>query len=194
MYAERDLIQQPSYDFMMIYGQDGQFAFLKLYADESRNVIEAHRVGETMSTWDGKGAGIREMSVSMTSCAKARELTTHAEVCDAILADKPLNARTEYLAEDGESRIVLDYPVKVCNTTVARTRWQVDTGPVLIPDLTCPREVPVLRLRTGYVVFNDWQWAEVATRRIGPGRGPEEPSCFLPSRRLSARNSLYLVE
>ena len=83
------------------------------------------------------------------------------------MGDKVLNARTEYLGEDGTTQVVLNYPVKICNIAHGRERWQVDTGAVLLPDLSAKAELPIGVLRMGYIVFNSWDWAEVILRKPG---------------------------
>ena len=54
-----------------------------------------------------------------------RALTTYAEIRAAILGDKVLNGRTEYRSEDGQTKVVLNYPIKVCNIAHGKERWPV---------------------------------------------------------------------
>jgi hypothetical protein len=191
MYADKDLVHLPAHEFAMVYAPDGQFMFFKWYADPGLNVTEPHRVGETMTTQDGKGSPVVAMAVHMAHHPRVRALTTYAEVREAVLGDKRLNGRTEYLGEDGKTRVVLNYPVKVCNVAHARERWQVDAA-VLLPDLAANSDLPIGRLRMGYLVFNSWDWAEVVLRKPGPQAAGK--SSFTESRRLAVKNQIFCAD
>ncbi len=195
MYAPRDLIQRPPYDFVMIYSPAGEFMFAKTFADPARNVIESHRVGEAMSTHDGRGAPLAEMSARLAPARGVRELTAYADIRAAVLGSTRLNGQTEFTAPDGSSRVVLEYPIKTCNVSHAAERWQIDAGPVLIPDLADPAASGLSGMRPGYVVFNDWTWAEFARRRLTPADAVELGSAFsAPARIDGVRNRIYSLE
>ena len=191
MYADKELIHLPAYEFAMVCAPKEEYMFFKWYAASAFNVIELHRVGETMTTHDGRGTPITEMSVHMAHHTHVRPLTTYGEIREAILADKVLNARTEYLGEDGKTRVIMNYPVKICNIALGRERWQVDT-PVLLPDLAAQADLPVGVFRMGYIVSNSWDWAEVILRR--PGSTATGKSSFTESRRLMVKNQLFCAE
>lgn len=191
MYADKGLIHQPGYEFAMVCAPQEEYLFFKWYAAAKLNMMEARRVGEAMTTQDGRGAPIKEMRVHMAHHPKVRELTTYAEIRRAILADKVLNARTSYRGEDGKTQVTLNYPVKICNIAHGRERWQIDT-PVLLPDLSATPELAVGMLRMGYIVFNSWDWAEVMLREPAPKAG--EKSAFTPSRSLKATHRIFCAD
>ena len=194
MYAAADLIQLPAYEFAMICIPNDQYMFIKYHADDQRNIAEVHRVGEVMSTHDGKGAPVMEMTAEMAHFGTVREVKGYDEIREAILGGKLLNAETEYVGEDGRTRVVLRYPVKICNVANDQRRWQVDTGSILLPDLAATAELPVGRMRMGYIVFNEWDWAEVVLRRIQADEDGSPGSHFSASRRLTVRNALYCAD
>ncbi len=191
MYADKNLIHLPANEFAMVCESNKQFMFFKWFAAPELNVIEPHRVGEVMTTQDGKGSRIEEMPVHMAYHARVRPLTTYAEIREAILGNKRLNGRTEYLGEDGKTTVVLNFPIKICNIAHGRERWQIDT-PILLPDLAARAELPIGVFRMGYIVFNSWDWAEVILRK--PGKQPAGKSAFTESRRLTAKNQLFCVD
>jgi hypothetical protein len=192
MYADKDLIHLPAYEFAMVCAPDEQYMFFKWYADARLNVIEMHRIGEAMTTHDGKGAPVIEMRVNMAHHARVRALETYDEIRQAILGDKILTARTEYLGADGKTQVVMNYPVKVCNIAHDRAHWQVDTGAVLLPDLSAKSDLPIGMLRMGYIVFNSWDWAEVILRK--PDSKAMDKSAFTESRRLIAKNQILCAD
>lgn len=205
MYAPRDLIQQPAYDFLMICAPGDQFMFAKLHADEALNIIEAHRVGGTMSTHSRRGSQVLDMTVTMARHAASRELIDHEQVREAIQTGERINGQTIFDLPGelgGSTRVEMTYPVKVCNVSHDVTRWQVDTGPVLVPALPATGDasaddaddLPVSRMRVGYLVFNDWDWAELAVRRFGAEPEPSGGSHFRPSERIACRHHLHQVD
>ena len=48
---------------------------------------------------------------------------------------------------------VIEYPVKTINFERNRKDWQVDTGPVLLPDLTVPPEQWSHTVWLAYIAF-----------------------------------------
>ena len=190
MYAEKDLIHLPANEFAVVF-TPGEYMVFKFYADDSTNLHEIRRVGETFSTNDGRGALIKEMSVAMVKWPKVRQLTTYREAREAILGNAVLNARTEYLGDDGKTRVTLDYPVKICNVSHGKDLWQIDT-PLLLPDFSAPAEPMLGMLRMGYTVWNSPTWAEVVIRHARTASA--QRSHFSTSRRLTVANSLYACE
>lgn len=192
MYAARDLIHRPPYDFVMIYSPAGDFMFAKTFVDQRLNKVEQHRVGEAMSTHDGRGATVTEMGVRMAE-VKAAPLPTYAEVRAAILGHTPLNGRTTWVSPDGRTKAIMEFPIRVCNVSHAVAQWQIDNGPVLFPDFA--RGAPwIAGLRPGYMVYNSPDWADIARRRLTPDDPCEPGSQFAAPERVAVRNELLALE
>jgi hypothetical protein len=191
MYADKGLIHQPASEFAMVCAPNEEYMFYKWFAAAGLNMMEPHRIGETMTTQDGRGSPITEMSVHMAHHPQVRNLTSYTEIREAILGDKVLNARTEYLGEDGKTQVVLNYPVKICNIAHGRERWQVDTA-ILVPDLSARTDLPIGIFRMGYIVFNSWDWAEIILRQ--PNSTEDGKSAFTASRRITAKNQIFRAD
>lgn len=194
MYGPKDLIQQPAYDFLMVFSPAGEFMFIKLRGDETRNLVEVHRVGETMSTNDGRGAPMLDMQAHVARLERVRELRAHGEIRESILGYRIITARTTIASSDGRSKAILDYPVKCCNVLHSDERWQVDAGPVLLPDVRQNPPWSIAAMRSGYIVFNQWNWAEAALRRANPGEDANPGSVFSRTLRLDVENHLYTAD
>lgn len=191
MYADKDLIHLPANEFAMVCAPNEEYMFFKWYAATEQNMVEMRRVGEAMTTRDGRGAKISEMPVHMAHHARIRPVTSYREIREAILGNKVLNGRTEYLGQDGKTQVVLNYPIKICNIAHGRERWQVDT-PILLPDLAAKTDLPIGVMRMGYIVFNSWDWAEVILRT--PMSRPTGKSAFGDSQRLTVKNQLFCAD
>jgi hypothetical protein len=60
---------------------------------------------------------------------------------------------------------VLEYPVKTMNVLREPPRFQVDTGPLILPDFTSTAEHRIERLEMAYVVYNGFDRAEFIRRK-----------------------------
>lgn len=167
MYRESGLIQVPSSVFHLI--SDGtEYLMEKFHASAEHDVRESHRVGQTMSTHDGRGATVRKIDIELKVLDGARPLRTYAEIREAVLGNRVVTAQTVYELADA-TRVQLDYPVEVFNVPHSHEGWQVDTGPLLIPDPDLAGEdLWVARLGTAYTVFNRWDRAEFVLRTRSP--------------------------
>lgn len=171
MYVPKNLAQTPTCEFIFIAEPGCEYAYLKKYADAQRDLREAHRVGEAMKTHSGKPATVLSVHVAMAKYKKVKTLVTLEEIQEAHQSHRPINGRTSYLGEDGRTQVILEYPVKLLNLAHDKPLWQVDTGPILIPDLSAagPVEGPgflmVSRLTAAYLLYNSWSGAEAAVRR-----------------------------
>ena len=88
---------------------------------------------------------------------------------------------------------ILDYPIRVCNVSHASEQWQIDNGPVLLPDLAAG--APWLpNLRPGYMVYNDTGWADICRRRLAPGDSCETGSQYSAPERVTVRNELLTID
>src|SRR5690606_11755047 len=67
---------------------------------------------------------------------------------------------TEFSREDGSVTAQIEYPIKTMNIHPERRRFQVDTGPVLLPDLSSSREHVIEWFQLAYTIYNRFDRAE----------------------------------
>lgn len=195
MYVPEGLIQSPVYEFVMIAEHRTEYAVQKKGADAARDISEAHRFGEAMMTNSGVPATVQVLDVHWRNYRRLAPITTYAAFSDALLRDQPINGRTTYLAGDGQTTVTLEYPAKTVNVAHGREAWQVDAGPVLIPDLNDPHPLLAGRFRLAYLVFNRWDYAEITTRQpvevARTASGAVATTHFAGVRALAVRNELF---
>ena len=85
---------------------------------------------------------------------RVKDLTTFAEIRDVTATDTPLVAQTEITNEATGLRCVMEYPIKTMNISIDDRIWQVDTGPIALPDLSKRYSPPVDSVRLAFAVFN----------------------------------------
>jgi len=164
MYVATGLIHQPSFEFLMIAEHQSEYAIVRRHASADRDNVETHRLGEPMSTQSGVPARVVALDVYLATHRRMRPITTYEAFHDALLGNRPINGRTTYLGEDGKTQVILEYPAKTTNVGHDRPVWQVDTGPVLVPDFDAADPLQSGRFRLAHLVFNRWDYAELALR------------------------------
>ncbi len=143
VYKEDRLFQIPSGEFRVIYS------------------LEEHRsVGKAM-TYEGgvsKGSAVkdnfRSLVIDVVTFPKTQALGTPAEVNELTAANHPLVGRTEIKDPKLPLRYVIEYPIKTMNFMPRDNSYQIDTGPLLVPDFDLEAESVIDRLEMAHVAFN----------------------------------------
>ena len=185
-FAERDLFTPDNYDFLPVFGPEHGLIFRrKAYAHEGYREV---RPIDTMF-----GGPIYRVQVA----ERAQRLGSNREVREATHSGAPLVGRTEIRNEQLGLRAVMEYPIKTMNTHTARDLYQVDTGPVLLPDLSRNWERWADALSLAYVAFNDWSFAdfviEAETTIYGSGGAPAKVYHYSQLLTLPAQNQLFAL-
>jgi len=142
-FAPDHLLHEDNYDFMPIYGGE-DILVLRRHADVRDRYREVRKVTEL---W---GEPIMRLHYGQS----VTELTTFEQIRDVTATDTPLAGQTELTDEHTGLRCVVEYPIKTMNIGHDQGLWQVDTGPIALPDLTQRYDPPVDSVRLAYAVFN----------------------------------------
>lgn len=195
MYAAGDLIQHPTVDFTMTCERGNEYMIVKVLADDPVELRMAHRVGEAVPTRDGRGSRITKIEVQMRSFASVRELRTDREVSEAMRANLPMMGCSSFVADDGKATFASEYPVTVMNARPSDHRWQIDTGPVLVPDMSLKPELTVALFRQAYLVYNSWDWAELMMRQPTlAAKNGHHVMHYSSPRRVAMKNQLFAAD
>ena len=146
-FAEKDLFQEVNYDFLPVFGPQWGVVFRR-QAQLEENYREIRPAAEW---WNGQEYHLQE--------GKARELASNAEILEATYTNVPIIAQVEIVDTGSGLRAFVECPVKTMNTNRERQQYQVDSGPVMLPDLE-RHERSVEGLRLAYVAFNVPQFAD----------------------------------
>jgi hypothetical protein len=196
MYAAANLVQRPSSEFYMIASRDDEFMSVKEHASSAHDPQRrALRVGEVMPTHDGKGARMVRLEIAMRRFARTSRIESYEEIRDSILGNHPLNGRSTLLAADGQTRIVMEYPIKTCNIAHDKARWQIDTGPILVAVPAADGGLSITCLTRAHLVYNAWDWAEMAASAVTPIEGTAAATVhYSDIRRINVSNELFCLE
>lgn len=140
---------------MCLVASDEEFLVIKSWDRNHRGVmLDPPSLGEQPERQAGKNAAaFTEMRIDRVS-ATGRPLDLTAEIVDAVLANERIVSQTDYTLPDGTS-VQLEYPVKVVNVSEREMFYQVDTGPILLPDETAYDGThDISRLRLAFIAHN----------------------------------------
>ena len=141
-YGAGRLFLVPSYDFCMIY------------SSQDFMIIRTHSNAERDNTTVGDNQG-HFLDVNFhIAMVKAEELGNNEDIVQATLAPRILNGRTEIADATGRYRALLEFPIKTMNVNDQRHIYQVDTGPILLPDFTSEKERRVERFQLAFVAYS----------------------------------------
>ncbi|HEU5326575.1 MAG TPA: hypothetical protein VFU78_00700 [Thermomicrobiales bacterium] len=153
MYLATSLLQLPNYEFCGIF------------TTTECLIIRTHWRSDRDNREYGRN-NVRFADVRIdVHTARARELAMAGEVVAATLGNAPLVARTALESPHGQLSALLEYPVKTMNVLPPETRFQVDTGPILLPDFASPATRPIERFDLAYAVYHEFDKAEFILRR-----------------------------
>ncbi|MGH2550622.1 MAG: hypothetical protein ACRDHN_14605 [Thermomicrobiales bacterium] len=142
MYEDGQLFQMPNYEFCGIFTED-RVSLIRTHwtSDRENNDIQAIADRFEQVAIDGT-----EM--------KAELLPDVESIVSATLANRLLVARTMVRDEATGTTAMLEYPIKTMNVTRDPYRFQVDTGPIIVPLFDSTAE-PLGRFAIAHTVY--WQ-------------------------------------
>lgn len=157
VYAENRLFQLPSREYRNIYSLTEQRSMGYGLTDD----VERSR-GHLVSD------DFRSLEIDVQTFRRTRVLQTPEEIVKATADKIPLVGQTEIDDPDGKHRYVLQYPIKTMNFQPKTNSFQVDTGPVLVPDFKVEAERAIDRLEMAHIAYNRLDRAEFILRRPAP--------------------------
>lgn len=141
MYREGQLFQLPNYEFSGIFTED-DLLLLRTHWTSDQDHHEYARTEERFE----------RVAIDRTPM-RAERLETEAAIVQATLANRRLVARTTLPNQDSGQAAVLEYPIKTMNVVADPPRYQVDTGPLLVPLFQSVAEEPIRRLAVAHIVY-----------------------------------------
>ncbi|MBC8351061.1 MAG: hypothetical protein H8E66_03690 [Planctomycetes bacterium] len=189
-----DLWIQPNADCIFIGSDDGEFAVYKSWSRNDMGVmLEPPTLGPQPERQTFRSEeNFDDCQYELCEVA-ATVLNIYESVATAVRGDRPLVARIEY--EDGDYEVCIEQPVKTINLAERDQLFQIDTGPIIVPDLRPERLeaeshfIGVFDL--AYSAFHERDWAEVVLRKPTSVSGDVSVNHYSEARLIRpTRNSL----
>lgn len=156
MYQEERLFQDPSAEYRVIFSQDRQLSV-------GKKMVEDSAPAGSVST-----AQFTSLAFTLRAFPEATAITTDEAAVEATQHNLVLNARTEIEDAQRGLRATLEYPIRTMNFHPERGRFQVDTGPLIFPDLAADDEHLIDRCALAHVIYNTFDRAEFILKRPTP--------------------------
>ena len=157
MYQEADLFQMPSGEYRGIWSRTRTLRLGKRLTEEEEAPHSTPVEDEFTS-----------LVFSVPTLPGTTVLNTDEEVVAATRQNLPLVAQTTIWDDSQRFSATIEYPIKTMNFHPERNRFQVDTGPVLLPDFSLETEHWIDRFSLAHVVYNTFDRAEFIIRRPTP--------------------------
>jgi hypothetical protein len=154
MYLDGQLFQMPNYEFCGVFTAD-QVMLVRTHWISDRDNREVAPAAERFAKVD----------LAINRFPGATSLPDRDAIVAATLANRPLVARTELSDEESGQRVLLEYPIKTMNVVKTPPQFQVDTGPIIVPDFTSSASQPIERFAIAHVVYHTFDKAEFVLRR-----------------------------
>jgi hypothetical protein len=154
MYLETPLFQLPNYEFCGIWSANEFLIIRTAWVSERDN----RQYGIGRERW-------LDISLDIRTFSHTEVLIDDAAIVKATLENRSLNARTELYDERTGRRAHLEYPVKTMNVMQAPPRFQVDTGPLILPDFAAAVTHPIECFEMAHVVYHGMDKAEFILRK-----------------------------
>ncbi len=186
-FAKEDLFAKENYDFMPILG-DGHWLVFRRTA----KLNPSYRQIKTLDGFWGPA------NLTLREARKLTLLETWEQIRDATAAATPIVSRTEIQDETTGLKAIIECPVKTMNISLDLKMYQVDTGPIILPDLSKRYEPRIDCLRLAFVAFNAPHFADFVIEQPTKIIEEEQEKCqthhYSGPISLKAKNSLLGVE
>ena len=180
-FATHDLFHENNYDFLPVFADKETVIFRRaLPANANPKQVVA------LSPWGQMTPVVRT--------AKMRVLNTPDEIVSAIQAAVPIVSQTEIRDEQSGRTAIIECPIKTMNMNAERRIYQVDTGNVILPDLTLPPDQWAAGLQLAFIAFNEPTWADFIVDEPTPVQGGALVHHFSKRLHFTARNMLLALD
>ena len=184
MYRSDTLFQYPSGEYCAIWSES---EFLNVGHGITDNGVKhtAARIKDRFSAF----------RLTVRTLPNVQALVNSDQIIQATQANHALIGRTEIWNETRNMRATIEYPIKTININVEHKLFQVDTGPLPFPDLSCSAKRPIECFAVAFVCYNTFDLAEFILRKPTPVMDGVRETCkvitYADIRRMPAQNSIY---
>ena len=192
-HSDGQLLVMPNYDFRGIFGRTEYRLLRKHWVSDPDYLGDAGLATTGGRVLDEAGRHAdrwTEVKLYIGRVDSFTELADRQSVVDATLENRPLVSRTELVDDASGVRAVLEYPVKTMNVLESPARYQVDTGPIIVPDFASTADSAIARFDVAHVVYNLIDPGELILRKpIAVGTGASRTTVTDYSHRIEYTGS-----
>jgi hypothetical protein len=167
-HSDEKLIVMPNYDFRGIFGEKEHIIIRTHWVTEPDYLDDPELDSTGGRTFNQAANNLDrwgDVRLDIQRFADSTALETNEQIVDATLANKSFVGRTEIRDDSSGTRAVMEYPIKTMNVLKKPMRYQVDTGPIIVPDFGSTAGMQVERFDIAHVVYNRPEKGEFILRR-----------------------------
>ena len=169
MYQDAHLFQRPSGEYREIFSPTRRLSLGKRMTIEGPSPRSVPALAQQpIEGVPVVTAGLKSLTFAVRTFSEVTVLEDDAAVVAATQANLPLAARTEIWDSDRHLRATLEYPIKTMNIQAERRRFQVDTGPLIVPNLAAREEHWMDLFSLAHIIYNTFDRAEFICRQPTP--------------------------
>ena len=167
-HSDEQLIVMPNYDFRCIFGSKEYKIFRNHwvsnpdYLDDPGLDTTGGRILEESGLHNTKWDDVK---LDINYFDNTKELTNKQSIVDSTLNNSILVGRTELTNDKTQQKAILEYPIKTMNIIPSVPRFQVDTGPMLVPNFESNKKLKVDSLDIAYIVYSLFDRGEYISRK-----------------------------
>lgn len=150
-FGERDLFYKDNYDFLPIFGEGKVLVFRR----HSNKRGDRYRSVKKMEEMWGANPVLRMPAPKVVTV-----LDSFEKIRDATAAGIPIVTQTEFQNNETGLRAIIEAPCKTMNISHPKKMYQVDTGPIVFPDLSKKYGVQIDCLSLAFIAFNADHFAD----------------------------------
>ena len=197
-YGQGDLFTKPNYDFSAIFSRKN-YRLIRQHVSASNNNPS---VGAISDFFD-------DVVFHIQPAGQPEVLRQSGDIVEATLKNRVLVGRTELTLKDGKIQAILDYPIKTINVNDQKTLFQIDTGPLLYPNLDSSHTRTIEAFEHAFLAYKTFDRAEFISLQpafiLDTIKNVTERERFLPLkaalsvnhysavRKLPAKNTLMAI-
>lgn len=194
VHVRENIWHDPPADMCLVASRD-EFLVIKSWDRNQRGVmLHPPTLGEQPERQAGRWAeAFTNLRIDFAH-VPGELMTREKDIVAAVLGNRPLISQTEFVGPSGEC-VYLEYPVKVVNAGEREMFYQVDTGPVLIPDAAAhDGKHDISALRLAFIAHNSLGCTELLVSvptQIGHGVSVDHYSQVV---KVAAKNRMIALD
>jgi len=141
-YGKGPLFREPSYDFCGIFSNT-EFRLIRRHSNHQRDNETVDAIADRFET-------VR-IDVRLVD---GEVLADNRQIVRATLTNRPLNGRVRVTDVSGRYEATIEFPIKTMNVNDIQMAYQVDTGPILLPNWEADKKRSVERFDLAFVAYN----------------------------------------
>lgn len=152
-FARENLFQTDNYNFLPVFADDGELVIFRSKVPSRNDYAELRKSDSPGHVW-------QRHTFNLVEAEPLEELDSVENIIKATKKCLPLVAQTRIWNDETGLSAMIEYPVKTMNICEETQVYQVDTGPVVFPDLSKKGALKNEMLHIAYIAFNAAHFAD----------------------------------